>query len=175
MSFPGGGFGAKDNAVGGDPACSRHGVFAVMSVGLVACGDSSDDSGSSSPVAETMWLPKRRRRTRRKCGLGNGQKATDLRRLKLGAIITKQPGTDFTDIKRHGQGLLRLRERQRRHQRAPRAVPGRDPGADEPAAGRRRWPPSWSRTTRCSGIVGNTSLIDCAVNQKYYEKQKDST
>ena len=31
------------------------------------------------------------------CGLGNGKKATGSP-IKLGAIATKQPGTDFTDI-----------------------------------------------------------------------------
>src|SRR6516165_5164913 len=35
--------------------------------------------------------------TKSVCGLGNGKKATGSP-IKLGAIATKQPGTDFTDI-----------------------------------------------------------------------------
>ena len=47
--------------------------------------------------------------TNGKCGLGNGQKASG-ESIKLGAIVTKQPGTDFTGITGHGAGLLQLRQ-----------------------------------------------------------------
>ena len=40
------------------------------------------------------------------------------------------------------------------------------------AADRRRWRPSWSSRTRCVGIVGSTSLIECNVNGDYYAEHE---
>jgi hypothetical protein len=40
-----------------------------------------------------------------KCGLGNGEKATG-EPIKLGAINTKQPGTDFTEIARAAEAYF---------------------------------------------------------------------
>ena len=61
---------------------------------LSACGGSSGDKADATATpgdtnASTQGAPK--------CGLGNGQKATGTP-IKIGAIATKQPGTDFTDI-----------------------------------------------------------------------------
>jgi len=141
---------------------------AVMSVGLVACGDSSDDSGSSSSSSGNDAASKEAAANASKCGLGNGQKATDSP-IKLGAIITKQPGTDFTDISDmakayfdcvndnggiNGRPVQYLVETE---QTNPQQVASLATKLVE--------------NDKVLGIVGNTSLIDCAVNQKYYAKQ----
>ena len=57
------------------------------------------------------------------------------RRSSSARIATKQPGTDFSEIAAHGQGVLRLRQRQRRHQRPPGRLRHRD-RADRPGPGR---------------------------------------
>ena len=141
---------------------------AVMSVGLVACGDSSDDSGSSSSSGNDA-ASKEAAANASKCGLGNGQKATDSP-IKLGAIITKQPGTDFTDISDMAKAYFDcvndngginghpVQYQVETEQTNPQQVASLATKLVE--------------NDKVLGIVGNTSLIDCAVNQKYYEKQK---
>ena len=141
---------------------------AVMSVGLVACGDSDDNSGSSSSSGNDA-ASKEAAANASKCGLGNGQKATDSP-IKLGAIITKQPGTDFTDISDMAKAYFDcvndngginghpVQYQVETEQTNPQQVASLATKLVE--------------NDKVLGIVGNTSLIDCAVNQKYYEKQK---
>jgi branched-chain amino acid transport system substrate-binding protein len=140
---------------------------AVMSVGLVACGDSDDNSGGSSGGGSDA-ASKEAAANASKCGLGNGQKASGAP-IKLGAIITKQPGTDFTDISDmakayfdcvNDNGGINGRPVQYQvetEQTNPQQVASLATKLVE--------------SDKVLGIVGNTSLIDCAVNQKYYEKQ----
>jgi branched-chain amino acid transport system substrate-binding protein len=140
---------------------------AALSVGLVACGDSNDSSGSSSSGGSESTSSAAAANAS-KCGLGNGQKATG-EPIKLGAIITKQPGTDFTDISDmakayfdcvndnggiNGRPVQYLVETE---QTNPQQVASLATKLVE--------------NDKVLGIVGNTSLIDCAVNQKYYAKQ----
>src|SRR5262245_34912181 len=71
-------------------AMRRSGLIAVLILmlgaasALAACGS---DPGPDTTGDQTAV----------KCGAGTGQKATGAP-IKLGAIATKQPGTDFTDI-----------------------------------------------------------------------------
>jgi len=141
---------------------------AVMSVGLVACGDSDDNSGSSGSSSNDA-ASKEAAANASKCGLGNGQKATDSP-IKLGAIVTKQPGTDFTDISDMAKAYFDcvndngginghpVQYQVETEQTNPQQVASLATKLVE--------------NDKVLGIVGNTSLIDCAVNQKYYEKQK---
>jgi branched-chain amino acid transport system substrate-binding protein len=142
---------------------------AVLSVGLVACGDSSDDSGSgSSSSSGNDAASKEAAANASKCGLGNGQKASGAP-IKLGAIITKQPGTDFTDISDMAKAYFDcvndngginghpVQYQVETEQTNPQQVASLATKLVE--------------SDKVLGIVGNTSLIDCAVNQKYYAKQ----
>jgi len=141
---------------------------AVMSLGLVACGDSDDNSGSSGSSSNDAASTEAAANAS-KCGLGNGQKATDSP-IKLGAIITKQPGTDFTDISDMAKAYFDcvndnggidghpIQYQVETEQTNPQQVASLATKLVE--------------NDKVLGIVGNTSLIDCAVNQKYYEKQK---
>jgi branched-chain amino acid transport system substrate-binding protein len=141
---------------------------AVLSVGLVACGDSSDDSGSSSSSSGNDAASKEAAANASKCGLGNGQKASGAP-IKLGAIITKQPGTDFTDISDMAKAYFDcvndngginghpVQYQVETEQTNPQQVGSLATKLVE--------------SDKVLGIVGNTSLIDCAVNQKYYAKQ----
>ena len=68
------------------------------------------------------------------CGLGTGEAAAG-EPIKLGSIVTNVPGIDFRPIRDMASVVLRLRERERRHQRpADRVRQGR--GADRRAADR---------------------------------------
>ena len=100
------------------------------------------------------------------CGLGNGKKATGTP-IKLGAIATKQPGTDFTDIPNmakayfdcvnanggiYGHPIQYFIETEQ-------TDPGQVAALAKKLVG----------TDHVVGLVGNTSIIDCSVNHKYYE------
>src|SRR5262245_66046015 len=64
---------------------ARLTLVLVASTALAACNSNK----SAGTTTESTTAPK--------CGAGTGQKATG-EPIKLGAIATKQPGTDFTDI-----------------------------------------------------------------------------
>jgi branched-chain amino acid transport system substrate-binding protein len=102
------------------------------------------------------------------CGLGNGKKATGSP-IKLGAIATKQPGTDFTDIPNMAKAYFdcvnanggifghRIQYTIQTEQT--------DPGQVAALAKK------LVETTKVVGLVGNTSIIDCSINHKYYESK----
>ena len=121
---------------------------AVMSVGLVACGDSSDDSGSSSSSSGNDAASKEAAANASKCGLGNGQKATgdadQARRHHHEAA-----GHGLHRHHRHGQGRTSTASTTTAASTAgPSSTSSR---RSRPTRSRsRRWPPSSSRTTRCS-------------------------
>jgi branched-chain amino acid transport system substrate-binding protein len=146
---------------------SISGVAAVASVlALVAtsCGSSNKSSsgGTSTPSGAAQTGASL------KCGSGNGKPATGAP-IRLGAIATKQPGTDFTDIPNMAKAYFDCVN-------ANGGVKGHpikyfieteqtDPGQNASLAHK------LIQTDKVVGIVGNTSIIECAVNHKYYEQQ----
>jgi branched-chain amino acid transport system substrate-binding protein len=101
------------------------------------------------------------------CGLGTGKKATGSP-IKLGAIATKQPGTDFTDIPNtaaayfacvNNNGGINGHRIQYFIQ-----TEQTDPAQDAAAAKK------LIQTDRVVGMVGSTSIIECSINHKYYEQ-----
>ena len=131
----------------------------------VACGsdDKSSTSTSGGAAASTTAKPAA---AASKCGLGNGKAASGAP-IKLGGIATKQPGTDFTDIPNAAKAYFDCVN-------ANGGINGRpvsyvleteqtDPGQAAAAAKK------LVETEKVVGIVGNTSLIECTVNHKYYE------
>jgi branched-chain amino acid transport system substrate-binding protein len=102
------------------------------------------------------------------CGLGNGKQATGSP-IKLGAIATKQPGTDFTDIPNMAAAYFKCVN-------ANGGIYGHpidytieteqtDP-AQEAALAKKL-----VETDKVVGLVGNTSIIECSINHKYYESK----
>ena len=128
----------------------------VASTALAACNSNK----SPSTTTDSTTGPK--------CGAGTGQKATG-EPIKLGAIATKQPGTDFTDIPNmakaffdcvndnggiNGRPIQYLIETEQT-----------DPGQVASLAKK------LVESDKVLGIVGNTSIIECAVNHGYYERK----
>ena len=101
-----------------------------------------------------------------KCGTKPGVKATGTP-IKLGAIVTKQPGTDFTDGATMAAGVLQLRQRQRRHQRPPDQLHVETEQTDPAQIA--RLAKKLIQTDKVVGIVGGFSIIECAVDHKYWE------
>jgi branched-chain amino acid transport system substrate-binding protein len=150
-------------------------VIAAAAVALAflvaACGGSSKSSSSSSSGASSQSsssAPSEPAAAASKCGLGNGQKASGTP-IKLGGIATKQPGTDFTDIPNTAKAYFDCVNDNG-------GINGRpidysieteqtDPGQVASLARK------LVQSEKVLGIVGNTSIIECAVNHKYYEQQ----
>jgi len=149
-------------------------VAAAMALSVVAaCGGSSNSSSSSSPSSSaasgsSSTAAAEPAAAASKCGLGNGQKAAGTP-IKLGGIATKQPGTDFTDIPNTAKAYFDCVNDNG-------GINGRpidytieteqtDPGQVASLARK------LVQSDKVLGIVGNTSIIECAVNHKYYEQK----
>ena len=132
-----------------------------LSVVLAACGDDDDNGGGSFGGGKAKVKAS-------KCGLGNGKKATG-QPIKLGAIATKQPGTDFSEIPRMARAYFEcVNDNGGINGRPVELVietEQTDPGQIASLAKK------LVESEKVLGIVGNTSLIECTVNHKYYEQQ----
>jgi branched-chain amino acid transport system substrate-binding protein len=150
-------------------------VIAAAAVALAflvaACGGSSGGSSSSSGGASSSSSSSASSEpaaTASKCGAGNGKKATGTP-IKLGGIATKQPGTDFTDIPNTAKAYFAcvndnggINGRPIQYSIETEQT---DPGQVASLARK------LIQSDKVLGIVGNTSIIECAVNHKYYEQQ----
>jgi branched-chain amino acid transport system substrate-binding protein len=149
-------------------------LVAMLCLGLAACGSdnkssSSDKAASSGGATSTAAAPAAASgggAEMSKCGAGNGQKATGAP-IKIGAVATKQPGTDFTDMPNgakayfdcvndnggiNGRPIEMLLETEQT-----------DPGQAAAAAKK------LIDGEKVVAMAGNGSIIECAVNHKYYE------
>jgi branched-chain amino acid transport system substrate-binding protein len=140
----------------------------TLSLVVAACGDDDDDGGGgdgggggAAEVEETVKASD--------CGRSPGERASG-EPIKLGALATKQPGTDFSEIPRMAEAYFKCVNDNG-------GIGGRpieyvieteqtDPGQ---AASQAR---KLIETEKVLGIVGNTSIIECDVNHEYYEQQE---
>jgi branched-chain amino acid transport system substrate-binding protein len=141
-------------------------TVAALSLGAASCGDDDDESsgGGGGGGGTTQSEPAA---AASKCGLGNGQKASG-DPIKLGGLATKQPGVDFTQITGmakayfdcvndnggiHGRPIEYIAKTE---QTNPQQVV---------SIATKLW-----ENDQVLGFVGNTSLLDCDVNRKFYEE-----
>jgi branched-chain amino acid transport system substrate-binding protein len=131
----------------------------AASMTLASCGGDDGKNDTNNPAAPVA-APK--------CGAGTGQKATGAP-IRLGGIATKQPGTDFTDIPNMAKAYFDcvndnggIKGRPIQYSIETEQT---DPGQIASLAKK------LIETEKVVGIVGNISLIECAVNHGYYEKQ----
>ncbi len=134
-------------------------AVAGLSVLIGACGDDDDDGGGDGGGEATAG--------NLDCGLGNGEKASGAP-IKLGGIATKQPGTDFSDIPNMSSAFFDcvndnggINGRPVQYSIETEQT---DPGQAANAAVK------LAETDKVLGFVGNTSLIEAAVNHEYYEQ-----
>ena len=145
-------------------------VLLVVSLGLAmslaACG-SDDDEGGGGGGGGGFGGEKGKAKSA-KCGAGNGKKASG-EPIKLGAIATKQPGTDFSEIPRTAQAYFKCVNDNGGIKGRPVQLTieteQTDPGQAAAAAKK------LIETEKVVGMIGNTSLIECAVNAKYYAQK----
>jgi branched-chain amino acid transport system substrate-binding protein len=132
-------------------------ALVVVAVGLtlVATGLGS----SSSPAARAA--------AGLQCGMGNGQKATGTP-IPLGAINTNQPGTSFTDIASMANAYFDCVNANGGIYGHPiqytELTEQTNPSQDAAEANQ------LISTDHVVGIVGSSSIIDCAVNGATYKK-----
>src|SRR5215207_6171375 len=150
-------------------ARSRHLVAVValaapLALFVAACGD--DDDGGNGGGGGGDFAGGEGKAEASKCGLGNGKKASG-EPIKIGAINTKQPGTDFTEIGRTAEAYFKCVNNNGGINGRPVEMvletEATDPAQAAAAAKK------LVETEQVLGIVGSTSLIECAVNHKYYE------
>jgi branched-chain amino acid transport system substrate-binding protein len=143
-------------------------LAACLAVVVSACGSSNKSSSNTGAAAPAATNAAPAATDASKCGDKPGQAATGTP-IKLGAIATKQPGTDFTDIPNMAKAYFDCVN-------ANGGVNGHpiqysieteqtDPAQAASVAHK------LIQTDKVVGIVGNTSIIECAVNHKYYEQQ----
>jgi branched-chain amino acid transport system substrate-binding protein len=143
-------------------------IIAAFSLTLfvAACGD-DDDSGGGGGGGDSNFAGSEAKTEASKCGLGNGKKATG-EPIKIGAIDTKQPGTDFTEIGRTAEAYFNcVNDNGGINGRPVEMVietEQTDPAQAAAAAKK------LVETEKVDGIVGSTSIIECAVNHKYFEQ-----
>ena len=146
----------------------RRGLTALVLLVVAAIVVAATVGSSSSRAASSQAAGAQKRAGKSVCGMGTGKKATGSP-IRIGGIATKQPGTDFTDIPNMAAAYFACVN-------ANGGIDGHpvkyyleteqtDPGQAAAAAKK------LIETDHVVGIVGNTSLIECAVNAKYY-KQK---
>jgi len=102
-----------------------------------------------------------------KCGLGNGQKATG-EPIRLGAIVTKQPGTDFTGITSTANAYFQcVNDNGGINGRPIQYIVAEEQTNPQQVAAAAA---KLIQDDKVLGIVGSTSLIDCPVNHAFYEQ-----
>jgi branched-chain amino acid transport system substrate-binding protein len=138
-----------------------------LSIVVTACGSSnkSSTSAGSTPAASSS-TPAANASDVTKCGTKPGTKATGTP-IKLGAIVTKQPGTDFTDGAQMANAYFNcvnangginghpIKYKWYEEQTNPAQIAG--------------FAHKLIQTDKAVGIVGGFSIIECAVDHKYWE------
>jgi branched-chain amino acid transport system substrate-binding protein len=102
------------------------------------------------------------------CGLGNGKKAHGAP-IKLGGMFTLVPGIDFTTVGKIANAYFKCVNDNGGVNGRPisykiyteQLKPEQDAALAKKIV----------ESDKVVGVVGNTSLIDCSVNHKYYERQ----
>ena len=141
-------------------------LLAGIAIFAAACGDSNDEGGGGA--AKETATPAKAAGPTSKCGLGNGQKASG-EPIKIGALNTKQPGTDFSEIGRSTEAYFKcVNDNGGINGRPVQMIletEATDPGQAASLAKK------LIETDKVVGIAGNSSIIECQVNHKYYESK----
>ena len=148
------------------PSIAVLALVSSLSMLAVACGSDDNDKSSTTSGGAAASTTAKPAAAASKCGLGNG-KAASGEPIKLGGIATKQPGTDFTDIPNAAKAYFDCVNENGGINGRPISyvleTEQTDPGQAAAAAKK------LVETEKVLGIVGNTSIIECTVNHKYYE------
>jgi branched-chain amino acid transport system substrate-binding protein len=149
----------------------RHALALVafvagLSVLVAACGSSNGDKTTSSSGGGGSSTTAKAASVVSKCGSKPGTKATGSP-IKVGAIVTKQPGTDFTDGANMAEAYFNcvndngginghpISYKFYTEQTNPSQIAG--------------YAHKLIQTDKVVAVVGGFSIIECAVDHKYWE------
>ena len=147
------------------PALALLGLVAGLSVFVAACG-SDDNSSTSTAGGGGGSTTAKKAADVTKCGKKPGTKATGTP-IKVGAIVTKQPGTDFTDGANMAEAYFNcvndngginghpISYKFYTEQTNPAQIAG--------------YAHKLIQTDKVVAVVGGFSIIECAVDHKYWE------
>jgi branched-chain amino acid transport system substrate-binding protein len=141
-------------------------VAVAVLLTLSACG--SSDNGSADKTATPADSNATSAAGAPKCGLGNGKQATGTP-IKIGAIVTKQPGTDFTDITNTVKAYFDCVNDNGGINGKPISYDAQTEQTDPAQVA--SLAKKLAESEQAVAIVGNISLIECAVNHKYWESK----
>ena len=133
-------------------------VGATLATGAVGSSSAAVGSVASSKATKASV-----------CGLGNGKKATG-KTIKLGGIFTLVPGVDFTTIGKIADAYFKCVNDNGgiNGQKISYKLYTEQLKPEQDAALAKKL----IESDKVVGVVGNTSLIECGVNHKYYEQKK---
>ncbi len=142
-------------------------IVAALSFAVVSCGDDDEGGGggggdSASSAGETAETP-----SETKCGAGTGEKASG-EAIKIGALVTKIPGIDFTDITDAAGAFFECVNDNGGINGRPVEYIAQEHGTDPQQVG--SYATKLAESDNVLAFVGNTSILDCPVNHEYYEK-----
>jgi branched-chain amino acid transport system substrate-binding protein len=142
-------------------------VLPLAAVALAALMVTAIATGAKSSATHVVGSGKASA-TKSVCGLGNGQKATG-RPILLEGIFTLVPGIDFTTIGKIARDYFQcVNDNGGIHgRRINYKLYTEQLKPDQIAALAKKI----VEQDKAIGVVGNTSLLDCPVNHKYYEQK----
>jgi branched-chain amino acid transport system substrate-binding protein len=141
-------------------------LIAALSTFVAACGSDNKSSTSTGGGGGSGSTTAAKAADVTKCGKKPGSKATGTP-IKVGAIVTKQPGTDFTDGANMAQAYFNcvndngginghpIQYKFYTEQTNPAQIAG--------------FAHKLIQTDKVVAIVGGFSIIECAVDHKYWE------
>jgi branched-chain amino acid transport system substrate-binding protein len=135
----------------------------ALALALAACGDDESSSAGGEPAKAAGGTTP----TETKCGKGTGQKATG-EPIKVGALVTKIPGIDFTDITSAAKAYFACLNDNGGVNGRPIQYIVQEHGSDPQAVS--ALASKLAETEKVLAFVGNTSILDCPVNKDYYAK-----
>src|SRR5215218_3327423 len=141
-------------------------MVAVLSFALASCGsddDSSSGGGGDGAAKEAGGTTP----DEAKCGMASGEKASG-QPIKVGAIVTKIPGIDFTDITDAAKAYFDCANDNGGINGRPVEYIVEEHGTDPQQVG--SLATKLIESERVAAFVGNTSILDCPVNHELYEK-----
>jgi branched-chain amino acid transport system substrate-binding protein len=141
-------------------------MLAVLSFAVASCGDDEDGGGSGgggSAAKEAGGTTP----DETKCGAGTGQKASG-EPIKVGALVTKIPGIDFTDISDAAKAFFDCVNDNGGINGRPIQYVVETHGSDPQQVG--SLATKLIESDKVTAFVGNTSILDCPVNHELYEK-----
>ncbi len=141
-------------------------MVAVLSFALASCG-SDDDSSSSGGGGGAAKEAGGTTPDETKCGMASGEKATG-DPIKVGAIVTKIPGSDFTDITDAAKAYFDCANDNGGINGHPVDYIVEEHGTDPQQVG--SLATKLIESDKVTSFVGNTSILDCTVNHGTYEK-----